>query len=97
MIIMNIINSDHGNLTINEPFKAIFNSGQIWKFQDMDLLKIANDYFKKYLIEDTNLGIIQKYLDLVENNEEIELIGLRRWVNCNTREDYKLIKKYWRK
>ncbi len=91
-----LFNSDHGNLTINEPFKAIFNSGQIWKFQDMDLLKIANDYFKKYLIEDTNLGIIQKYLDLVENNEEIELIGLRRWVNCNTREDYKLIKKYWR-
>lgn len=91
-----LFNSDHGNLTINEPFKAIFNSGQTWKFKDMELLKVANDNFKKHLIEDTNLGIIQKYFDLVED-DEIELIGLRRWVNCNTRDDYKIIKEYWSK
>lgn len=90
-----LFNSDHGNLTIDEPFKAIFNSGQTWKFNDMELLKIANDNFEKYLIEDTNLGIIQKYFDLIKNSEEIELIGLNHWVNCNTREDYKLIKNYW--
>lgn len=88
-------NSDHGLLTIDEPFKAIFNSGQIWKFKEMDLLKIANDNFKEYLIGDTNLGIIQKYFDLVENNEDIEVIGFNHWVNCNTRKDYKLIKNYW--
>ena len=29
--------------------------------------------------------------------DEIELIGLKRWVNCNTREDYKVIKEYWSK
>ena len=92
-----LFNSDHGTLIIPEEFKAIFNSGQTWKFQDMDLLKIANDNFKEYLIEDTNLAIIQKYFDLVKNNDEIELIGLKHWVNCNTREDYKLIKDYWRK
>ncbi len=92
-----LFNSDHGNLTISEPFKAIFNSGQVWKFKDLGLLKIANENFEKYLIEDTNLGIIQKYFDLVENKDEIELIGLKRWVNCNTREDYKVIKEYWSK
>lgn len=92
-----LFNSDHGNLTIEEPFKAIFNSGQVWKFQDMDLLEIANDNFKENMIEDTNLGIIQKYFDLVEDKDEIELIGLKRWVNCNTRQDYKLIKEYWSK
>ena len=48
------------------------------------------------MIEDTNLAIIQKYFDLVDN-DEIELIGLNHWVNCNTREDYKLIKEYWSK
>lgn len=88
-------NSDHGLLSINEPFKAIFNSGQIWKFKDMDLLKMANDNFKENIIEDTNLGIIQKYFDSVESNEKIDVIGFNHWVNCNTRKDYKLIKNYW--
>ena len=62
----------------------------------MKILKIANNYFKNNMIEDTNLAIIQKYFDLVDN-DEIELIGLNHWVNCNTREDYKLIKEYWSK
>ena len=89
-----IFNSDHGLLALEEPFKAIFNSGQIWKFQNIDLLKIANDYFGENIIEDTNLGIIQKYFDLADNNE-IEIIDFKHWVNCNTRDDYKLIKDYW--
>ena len=89
-----LFNSDHGLLNLTEPFKAIFNSGQTWKFQDMDLLKIANDNFKENLIEDTNLAIIQKYFDLADN-EEIEIIELNHWVNCNTRDDYKIIKDYW--
>ena len=90
-----LFNSDHGTLTISEEFKAIFNSGQTWKFNDMELLKRANDNFYENLIEDTNLGIIQKYFDLVENNNDIEIIGLDHWVNCNTRDDYKIIKNYW--
>ena len=89
-------NSDHGLLSIEEPFKAIFNSGQIWKFKDMDKLKIANDNFKKHIITDTNLGIIQKYFDLIEN-DDIEVIGFKHWVNCNTRKDYEFIRKYWRR
>lgn len=87
-------NSNHGLLSIDEPFKAIFNSGQIWKFRDMDLLKIANDNFKEYLITDTNLGIIQKYFDMADDS--IDVIAFNHWVNCNTREDYQIIKKYWR-
>ena len=78
-------------------FKAIFNSGQTWKFRDMELLKIANDNFYNNSIEDTNLGIIQKYFDLIKNKEDIELIGLKHWVNCNTRDDYRFIVEYWRK
>lgn len=92
-----LFNSNHGLLSLSEPFKAIFNSGQAWKFKDMGLLREANDNFYNNIIEDTNLGIIQKYLDLIENNEDIEIIGLKHWVNCNTREDYQNIKDYWRK
>lgn len=90
-----LFSTSHGMLSIGEPFKAIFNSGQVWKFKDMDLLKIANDNFKENLIEDTNLGIIQKYFDLLEDASDVDIIGLKHWVNCNTREDYKLIKNYW--
>lgn len=89
-----LFNSDHGLLTIDEPFKAIFNSGQVWKFQNMELLKIANDYFKENIIDDTNLGIIQKYLDLIKG-EDIAIIGFKHWVNCNTRKDYEFIKNHW--
>lgn len=92
-----LFNSDHGMLNLKEPFKAIFNSGQTWKFRDMELLKIANDNFYNNSIEDTNLGIIQKYFDLIKNKEDIELIGLKHWVNCNTRDDYRFIVEYWRK
>ena len=81
---------------MTESFKAIFNSGQTWKFQDMETLKIANDNFKENLIEDTNLAIIQKYIGLVENSPDFDIIGLNHWVNCNTRKDYQLIKEYWR-
>ena len=91
-----LFNSDHGLLAIKEPFKAIFNSGQTWKFRDDEILERANTYFKNNIIEDTNLGIIQKYFDLVDN-DEIEVIELKRWVNCNTRDDYKIIKEYWSK
>lgn len=90
-----LFSTSHGMLSIGEPFKAIFNSGQVWKFKDMNLLKIANDNFKENLIEDTNLGIIQKYFDLLEDDSDVNIIGLKHWVNCNTREDYKLIKNYW--
>lgn len=90
-----LFNSDHGLLSLDESFKAIFNSGQTWKFKDMELLKIANDNFYENIVEDTNLGIIQKYFDLIENKDDIEIIGLRHWVNCNTRDDYKFLKDYW--
>lgn len=89
-----LFNSDHGMLALDESFKAIFNSGQVWKFLDVELLKKANDNFKENLIEDTNLGIIQKYFDLIDNNT-IDVIGFNHWVNCNTRKDYEFIKEYW--
>lgn len=87
-------NSEHGLLNISEPFKCIFNSGQLWKFKNIETLKISNKFFKENHVEDNNLTIIQKYLDLL-NCENLEIIGLKHWVNCNTWDDYKIIKDYW--
>ena len=88
-----LFNVDHGLLSIDEPFKAIFNSGQVWKFKDMELLKVVNENFIENLIEDTNLGIIRVYFELLNDTSDVEIIGFKHWVNCNTRNDYKLIKK----
>lgn len=88
-------NSDHGLLKIDDPFSCIFNSGQIWKFTDMDALKAAAEgYFQKDK-KGTNLSIIQRYVDMADQ-EAFDVIPLIRWTNCNTREDYRKILSYWR-
>lgn len=87
-------NSNHGLLKIETQFSCMLNSGQIWKFKNIEKLKIANEEFYKQNIGGTNLRIIQSYIDSVDN-DSIELIGLKRWTNCNTREDYRKILAYW--
>ena len=88
-------NSNHGLLKIDEAFSLILNSGQLWKFKDIEKLKKAIVNFYKGERVGTNLFIIQSYIDLKDSND-FELIGLKRWTNCNTREDYKKILKYWK-
>ena len=85
-------NSSHGLLSIDSPFSCILNSGQTWKFTDMNALRRANDKFINEAKAGTNLRIIQSYLD---QGVEVELVPLQRWTNCNTREDYRKIVSYW--
>ena len=85
-------NSSHGLLTIGSAFSCILNSGQTWKFTEVDKLKIANEKFFEMAKEDTNLRIIQNYLDA---GVEVDLVPLDRWTNCNTRDDYRKIVSYW--
>ena len=87
-------NSSHGLLTIDSPFSVILNSGQMWKFTDISALLSANSRFFTECPDETNLKIIQNYIDLCDPSS-FELVGLSRWTNCNTREDYKKIKGYW--
>lgn len=87
-------NSNHGLLRIDESFSLFLNSGQIWKFTDMEKLKTANENFYKMEKDGTNLRIIQNYIDLCDQ-ESFELIGFLRWNNCNTREDYRKILSCW--
>lgn len=85
-------NSSHGYLSIDTPFSCILNSGQTWKFTEMEALRQANEQFCRKTKDGTNLQIIQNYLD---SGIEVDLIGLNRWTNCNTRDDYKKIAAYW--
>lgn len=88
-------NSSHGLLKIDQAFSVILNSGQMWKFTDVEKLKAANENFGETENDGTNLRIIQNYIDLCDT-ESFELVSLSRWTNCNTREDYRQILEYWR-
>ena len=87
-------NSQHGLLYIKEPFSEIMNSGQLWKFTDIEALRKANEEFFITDMGGTNLSIIQKYLDII-SSANIEIVRLKEWTNCNTREDYLKIKSRW--
>lgn len=87
-------NSEHGLLRIGDAFSLLLNSGQIWKFMDLGKLVCAANRFSTDGVNGTNLCIIQNYIEFC-NSEDFELISLKRWTNCNTREDYRKIVSYW--
>jgi len=90
-----VFNSEHGFLKINDFFSEIYNSGQIWKFSEINKLKFASEKFYEENCSGTNLGIIQNYIELC-SEDSFTLIGFLRWINCNTRKDYKEILSYWK-
>ncbi|MFW2605367.1 DUF6564 domain-containing protein [Aliarcobacter butzleri] len=84
-----IYDTQHNSFNITESFSTISNSGQIWKFKDIKLLKnIANSFnsnHKKF----TNLATIEKYFNSIMSYE-IDEICIKDWYNCNTINDYNL-------
>lgn len=84
----------HGLVEIDEPFELLFNSGQIWKFNNMEHLQEAYEAFFKSKESGTNLLIIADYFSK-EVRDNIELLEFNTWVNCNTRDDYRCILKHW--
>ena len=85
-----IFDTDHSLLEIKEPFRGIFNSGQIWKFSQRERVLDSISRLTQEEWSQTNLNFVQQYFgDL--NQEEYEIIDLRKWVNCNTVDDFRQI------
>lgn len=78
----------HELLEVNEAFKTISNSGQIWKFTDINLLKEVCSIFSKEDMNNTNLATIDKYFNQIFF-ENISFVEIKQWFNCNTINDYK--------
>lgn len=78
---------NHSLLEIKEPFKQIYNSGQVWKFVDISRLFDITYSLSEIEQQGTNLVIIQKYFQQLNENE-YEIIRFNKWINCNTIEDY---------
>ena len=77
----------HGSVEITEPFLAIYNSGQIWKFADTDVVKQLVSDSPETMWQGTNLKFIEEYFHQI-SEEERELLPLKTWENCNTKADY---------
>ena len=84
-----IYDTAHGQLKIDEPFTAVYNSGQIWKFTDIELLTdlVLNGESERFT--GTNLVLINEYFQkLAKNGETIDIISMKTWINCNTINDF---------
>ena len=80
----------HKYLEIKEPFLAVYNSGQIWKFTDIQKLRGVVSSLTPKQVGGTNLEIIQGYFGNLRN-EEYQMIPFETWFNCNTVNDYKTV------
>ena len=83
-----VYDTNHKLLKIDEPFKSIYNSGQVWKFRDMGKLKKIIENIDENGKKDTNLIFINAYFNAI-SGADIELIPLYKWFNCNTVSDYR--------
>ncbi|MBO4552035.1 MAG: hypothetical protein J5673_02420 [Candidatus Methanomethylophilaceae archaeon] len=84
-----VYDTNHKLLNIKEPFRSIYNSGQVWKFRDMGKLKKIIDGLDENGRKDTNLIFINGYFSTMVQ-DDIELIPLNKWFNCNTVSDYRM-------
>lgn len=79
---------NHGELLIQEPFVAIYNSAQIWKINNLKLLFKCVYELSEEQHKGTNLVLIQKYFEQIDS-KEYEIITMDVWFNCNTVNDYR--------
>lgn len=83
-----IYDTSHSALEIKEPFLGIFNSGQIWKFNEKERMVSTFYAIPEADWQGTNLVFIQKYFESLSEGD-YEIIGFDTWINCNTISDYR--------
>lgn len=85
-----LYDTKHSYLEIPEPFLAIYNSGQVWKFRNMNRLMQVLDALTPEQVRGTNLEIIQGYFGALDHGQ-YEMVEFHTWHNCNTVADYNLV------
>lgn len=88
-----LYDTQHGALEIKEPFVAIYNSGQVWKFAERDYANQVFQGMDECEWWGTNLVFIEKYFRRV-SRESVEILAFKEWTNCNTRSDFLECERY---
>ena len=82
-----VYDTSHSCLEIHEPFTAIYNSGQMWKFRSPVRVREICHFLTPEQAMGTNLVIIQKYFGPI-NGSQLDIVHIKDWFNCNTVADY---------
>lgn len=83
-----IYDTSHSCLEIHEPFTAIYNSGQMWKFMNPSRVREVCQLLTPEQERGTNLEIIQKYFEAYKSSQ-LDIVRINLWYNCNTVADYR--------
>ena len=83
-----IYDTSHSCLEIHEPFTAIYNSGQMWKFMSPSRVREICQFLTPEQEQGTNLEIIQKYFGAYKSTQ-LNIVRINLWFNCNTVADYR--------
>ena len=83
-----IYDTSHSCLEIREPFTAIYNSGQMWKFMNPTRVREICQFLTSEQEQGTNLEIIQKYFGAYKSSQ-LDIVRIGLWFNCNTVADYR--------
>lgn len=83
-----IYDTAHRALRIDEPFTRIGNSGQVWKFTDLDRLRQVIASLEAEDLRGTNLVQVGAYFRNIKD-DEYQVVHFKDWHNCNTVEDFR--------
>ena len=83
-----IYDTSHSCLEIREPFTAIYNSGQMWKFRNPARVREICHFLTPEQEQGTNLEIVQKYFGAYPMTQ-LDIVKVGLWFNCNTVADYR--------
>lgn len=83
-----IYDTSHSCLEIHEPFTAIYNSGQMWKFRNPTRVREICQFLTPEQEQGTNLEIVQKYFGAYLKTQ-LDIVRVNLWYNCNTVADYR--------
>ena len=83
-----IYDTSHDLLSINEPFRAVYSSGQVWRFGDVERLYRAVDAVTEEEHQGTNLVLVNEYFHNCDTNK-LDIECFKTWLNCNTVDDYR--------
>lgn len=83
-----IYDTSHSCLEIHEPFTAIYNSGQMWKFRNPTRVREICQFLTLEQEQGTNLEIVQKYFSACLRTQ-LDIVRVNLWYNCNTVADYR--------
>lgn len=82
-----IYDTGHQAFYIKEPFTAIYNSGQVWKFIDCQRVRDSIACLNENEIQGTNLTLVQQYFSGLAQ-EQYCIVEFAKWMNCNTIYDF---------